>query len=648
MKLSFSLSTKPSSKQQANLKPSNNFNSDDQDASAATNREFVTEFSKSLTDGQQSKKRDTSTNREYVTEFDPSKTLTDGQQSKKLVIPPKPNEWRPHKKMKNLDLPVQSDVPDLKFEVESLSVAADALDSNMSYGLNLRQSNKDDTDADNSKQFESDERLRSATIEGVMLQKLKDDLKRLPEDRGFDEFNDVPVEGFGAALLAGYGWYEGRGIGRNAKEDVKVVQYERRTAKEGLGFVSDIHHRDGTDNSNKKKKEKGQHNSREEEGGRYHLGKDVRIVGGRYVGLKGRIVEIMDGGESVVLKLSRIEEEVTVPVRDVAGLGSVEEERCLKKLKELKIRESKGEHGNVGRRVKDSSSGRNHRERRGEGIRDKKKDNKPSRDEGRRGNSRADERTSQVSWLSSHIRVRIISKELKGGRLYLKKGEVMDVVGRTTCDISMDESRELIQGVDQDLLETVLPRPGGPVLILSGKHKGVYGNLVERDIENETGVVRDADTHALLNVSKSQGILREGLRGDIARSHPQDLISLLSKVSQYLRSRNWDTRVAAAHAIGAIAENVKHTSLTELYTSFEKKMLESGISGTVEDVVAGSDFRPKIVSGVSFRSFDMNKVLEFGALLASGGQEYDIASDSTKNPRERLARQKQNLRRRLG
>lgn len=29
-------------------------------------------------------------------------------------------------------------------------------------------------------------------------------------------------------------------------------------------------------------------------------------------------------------------------------------------------------------------------------------------------------------------------------------------------------------------------------------------------------------------------------------------------------------------------------------------------------------------------------------------QEYDIVSDSMKNPRERLARQKQNLRRRLG
>ncbi|XP_031131067.1 TATA-binding protein-associated factor BTAF1 [Ipomoea triloba] len=136
--------------------------------------------------------------------------------------------------------------------------------------------------------------------------------------------------------------------------------------------------------------------------------------------------------------------------------------------------------------------------------------------------------------------------------------------------------------------------------------------------------------------------------GEIAKSHPQDLNSLLSKVSQYLRSKKWDTRVAAAHAIGAIAENVKHTSLTDLCDSVEKKMIESGVSGSVEDLVAWDKCNPKLAGSTSFGSFDLNKVLEFGALLASGGQEYDLPADNSKNPKERLARQKQNLRRRLG
>ncbi|RVW77231.1 TATA-binding protein-associated factor BTAF1 [Vitis vinifera] len=79
-------------------------------------------------------------------------------------------------------------------------------------------------------------------------------------------------------------------------------------------------------------------------------------------------------------------------------------------------------------------------------------------------------------------------------------------------------------------------------------------------------------------------------------------------------------RVAAAHAIGAIAENVKHSSLSELFACVGKRMSEAGISGEVEDVVAWPDYHPKIMAGSPFRSFDINKVLEFGALLASGGQ----------------------------
>ncbi|XP_047337513.1 TATA-binding protein-associated factor BTAF1 [Impatiens glandulifera] len=136
--------------------------------------------------------------------------------------------------------------------------------------------------------------------------------------------------------------------------------------------------------------------------------------------------------------------------------------------------------------------------------------------------------------------------------------------------------------------------------------------------------------------------------GEIAKSHPQELNPLLSKVSQYLRSKNWDTRVAAAQAIGAIAANVKHTTLSELCSCVESKILETGIPGLAEEVVAWSTSGSKILAGISFKSFDINKVLDFGALLASGGQEYDVGSDIGKNPRERLARQKQNLKRRLG
>ncbi|AEE79207.1 ROOT GROWTH DEFECTIVE 3 [Arabidopsis thaliana] len=136
--------------------------------------------------------------------------------------------------------------------------------------------------------------------------------------------------------------------------------------------------------------------------------------------------------------------------------------------------------------------------------------------------------------------------------------------------------------------------------------------------------------------------------GDIAKSHPQDLSSLLRKVLHHLRSKKWDTRVAAAHAIGAIVLNVKHPSLSELLNSLATKLGEAGISDNVDEVVAFRNLQSKILANAPFRSFEMNKVLEFGALLASGGQEYDILNDNSKNPRDRVARQKKNLRRRLG
>lgn len=85
----------------------------------------------------------------------------------------------------------------------------------------------------------------------------------------------------------------------------------------------------------------------------------------------------------------------------------------------------------------------------------------------------------------------------------------------------------------------------------------------------------------------------------------------LKQVSQYLRSKNWDTRVAAAHAIGAIAQSIKHTSMTELFASVETKMSEAGISGIVEDVVAWPNFHSKIVTSVSFRRLSIFSLIKY-------------------------------------
>ncbi|KAI3716736.1 hypothetical protein L1987_67826 [Smallanthus sonchifolius] len=356
-----------------------------------------------------------SAKKEFLTEFDPSKTLTN-QNSKTLdVIAPIANEWRPQKKMRSIDLPDKSEDPNLEFEVVNSTV--DPIDPNISYGLNIRA--KKDSELDS--KLKADRFQSASSIDQLMLNKLRNDLVSLPEHGGMDEFEDMPVENFATALLKGYGWHEGKGVGKNAKEDVKVFEFKKRTGKEGLGFVNDMPMPPTNDSKN----------------------------------------------------------------------------RPAKMKKETVTNGERKERINGGDRSKDSSSSWDHKRDAGY-DKDKKTSSKRGRE--RHETSAA----TSKSWLNSHIRVRIISKELNGGRLYLKKGEIVDVVGPNTCDISMDNSRELIQGVDQEFLETALPRRGGPVLVLYGRHKGVYGSLQEKDMDNETAVVRDADTHALINVKLEQ------------------------------------------------------------------------------------------------------------------------------------------------
>ncbi|KAL7596401.1 protein MOS2 [Lactuca sativa] len=366
--------------------------------------------------------------KEFVTEFDPSKSLADRNSKNPVVIAPISNEWRPQKKMRNIDLPVKSDDPNLEFEVMNHTV--EQTDPNITYGLNLR--GKKDSAPDSESKVQRSQ--STSSIDNLMLNKLRNDLERLPEDRGMEEFEDMSVEDFASALLKGYGWVEGRGIGKNAKEDVKVVEYTKRTGKEGLGFVNDMPMPPTTESNNRSTKTK---------------------------------TEGVSNGERKESSGDRRSRE-----------------------------EVKGRSGGGDRRSKDSTVHRSHSQR-DESSYDKRKGSK-------RRHEISPAPTTSKSWLNSHIRVRIISKQLKGGRLYLQKGEIVDVVGPTTCDISMDNSRELVQGVEQEFLETALPRRGGPVLVLYGRHKGVYGSLQEKDNDNETAVVRDADTHALINVRLEQ------------------------------------------------------------------------------------------------------------------------------------------------
>jgi TATA-binding protein-associated factor len=83
-------------------------------------------------------------------------------------------------------------------------------------------------------------------------------------------------------------------------------------------------------------------------------------------------------------------------------------------------------------------------------------------------------------------------------------------------------------------------------------------------------------------------------------------------VSQHSRSKNWDTRVAAAHAIGAIAENVKHTSSKDLFTSVETEKQASGLSYGTDDAASALPCADATAtSDLAFKRFCWNYLLIF-------------------------------------
>ncbi|KAI4993706.1 hypothetical protein ZWY2020_008019 [Hordeum vulgare] len=400
---------------------------------------------------------------QFVTEFDPSQTLAAGAGS--AVIAPLPNSghFLNHRSRRPSSLPTPEEEAALAAStaggptfVLDTSEAPDNPSSHIGYGLTRRGADADadaDAEADATESGktqsskEAEKKPTSPARDGgssgdLMLRRYKEDMASLPDHRGIDEFEEVPVEGFGAALLAGYGWSEGKGIGRNNKGDAKVVEYNRRAGTLGLGY--------DPSEADPKKTRSGDW-----------------VIGGKKATENGGKKAAENGGKKATengnAKKRDRDKEDRVRERD----SSARQKRSGDLRAEREVREKE-------RNTRDS------------------REEKSSRDVG-----------NKVRWLQSNIRVRVVNERFSK-RLYLQKAKIVDVVGLTTCDIMMDDGSELVQGVEQDMLETVLPRTNGRVLVLCGKHKGVYGHLVEKNSEAETAVVEDADTKDMVRVKYDQ------------------------------------------------------------------------------------------------------------------------------------------------
>ncbi len=124
---------------------------------------------------------------------------------------------------------------------------------------------------------------------------------------------------------------------------------------------------------------------------------------------------------------------------------------------------------------------------------------------------------------------------------------------------------------------------------------------------------------------------------DVQKQNPDNLFALLGRVLPYLQSKSWDTRTAAAKAIGGIVENADSfdPNSDDADTKLEQPLKVEVKPQETEDFLQLS-------------TLDIKLILNHGKkLLGSAGKEYEY-SMAGMTPAQRLTHQKQNLTARLG
>lgn len=136
---------------------------------------------------------------------------------------------------------------------------------------------------------------------------------------------------------------------------------------------------------------------------------------------------------------------------------------------------------------------------------------------------------------------------------------------------------------------------------------------------------------------------------DVQKQHPDELFNLLTRVIPYLRSKSWDTRIAAAKAIGGIVENAEKFDPNE---DEEKPKHENGTATNGSNGVLPKNEEDEIAAlpedQLQLKDLDLQSILTYGKpLLGSAGKEYDYKL-AAMDPAARLAHQKKSLTARLG
>nr|XP_006013551.2 PREDICTED: G patch domain and KOW motifs-containing protein-like [Latimeria chalumnae] len=231
-----------------------------------------------------------------------------------------------------------------------------------------------------------------------------------PEPSTEADYETVPVEAYGMAMLRGMGWKEGEGIGRTFKQDVKPIEHQLRP--KGLGLGADRSALQDLGEAKSKRPPKPGEERKEEEPKGYVAGGLVQVQSGPHKELYGKIEGVDPDNARVMVKLAIGGKIVTISQYTLRLVEKKEYEKYSKDL-------ISGE-GILLLGFRDAPSSKEHK-----------------------SHISSSSSSKDSYWLRRDLRVRFIDKHYHGGKYYNSKLMIEDVLSPGTCVCRTEEGRIL-------------------------------------------------------------------------------------------------------------------------------------------------------------------------------------------------------------
>lgn len=302
----------------------------------------------------------------------------------------------------------------------------------------------------------------------------------VPEEADYEA---VPVEAYGLAMLRGMGWKPGKGIGNTFSQVVKPRVNSLRPKGLGLGAnlmeaqaltSTGSHHPPRPDGDREKEKE-GQPQG-------LIPGGAVVVLSGPYWGLYGKVEGLDPDNVRAMVRLAVGNRIVTVS------------EYCLRPVSQQEFDSHTSQPGHVSKTSTEQQNGTagtalSLKALQNQEDSERKRKHPPDRQDGPVAKSKKTTPKNK-HWLHRDLRVRFIDKLYKGGRYYNTKMTIEDVPSPDTCVCRTDKG-QVLEDVAENMLETLIPKgEGHHVMVVLGPHAGKVGLLLSQDSVQSQALVQ--------------------------------------------------------------------------------------------------------------------------------------------------------------